>query len=394
MARTDMVCCVQRRISSLQWTPQHERRVLHLIQVKTPRRKRLRMSAMLALALAMLTLVAAASVLGWRLFGERAMELDPFTSSGFAGWPIESKQALVQAMRDNGMDVSAFDGLDALAQNELDAELAKRLSAYFPGHLAHESANILEGIHGPYYAWSLEDKAWFTQQLIKNNRLGEADEINLVPGHDDFTLEDAKALAVNHLVRAYPPIDENTLAQFSACPAFYSLRSQPGVKYWNIAFRDAYGAIHYQAVFRADGSDVKVSRAPTQEEFHEALRKTSNEAIGRQNRIAALEQQKGPQLFWSLEDKAEILGAPLPGANDIPLETALSLARQAIMDKFGISQSELDALRFGVYFMKNADVKDCYAFTFTEGDSFVYSVEVEASTGKILLLNGPGEGNG
>lgn len=394
MTRTEVVFRVQRRISSLQWTSQHERRVLHYIQAQTSPKKRLRWSVVLALVLVMVTLVAAATVLGWRLLGERTMELDPLASSGFAGWSLENKQALVQAMRDHEMDVSAFDNLDALSQSELDTELTKRLSAYWPGHLANESGNILEGIRGPFYTWSLEDKAWFTQQLIINNRLGQADEMNLVPDMEDFTFEEAKTLAVSRLTREYSHIEENTLAQFSTYASFYSLQSQPDVKYWSITFRDAYGAIHYQAIFQADGSSVKLSRAPTREETLETQRKNLSEASDRQSKIDALEQEKGPQLFWSLEEKAELFGAPLPGAEDISLETALSIAKQAIVEKFGASQSTLDSLRFGVYFMKNADSKDCYAFSFMAGDSIAYSVEVEASTGKVLLLTGTGDGNG
>lgn len=166
------------------------------------------------------------------------------------------------------------------------------------------------------------------------------------------------------------------------------------IRCWKIDFRDADGAIRYQVIFEADGSKVKLSRTPTQQENLAAQSRNAHEASARQSRIAALEQEKGPQLFWSLEDKAEIFGAPLPKADDISPEKALSIAKQAIVDKYGVSKSKLNALRFGVYFMKNADVKDCYAFTFVEGEAFVYSVEVEAATGKILLLTGNGEGNG
>lgn len=114
--------------------------------------------------------------------------------------------------------------------------------------------------------------------------------------------------------------------------------------------------------------------------------------------LRRLENQYGPQLYWTLEEKAQRLGHKLPGPQDITPDKALALARAALIEGLGLSQKEAEAVPYGVFFVtyqaKDSAAADSYAFTFEVDALNAYAVSVDAITGEIVLLQGPGDANG
>ena len=105
------------------------------------------------------------------------------------------------------------------------------------------------------------------RKLIENNRLSEADEINLLPGPTDYSREDAvqRLRAYCWLLWAHQP---ETLHQLMPAVYYYQLQEQPG-NFWKVEYGDDHGAILYTATFQADGSNPVLTRIPTEQEMAE-----------------------------------------------------------------------------------------------------------------------------
>lgn len=398
--KAELTMQVGRRLDSLQWTPQMEQNVLRHIQEHTKPKTRYRLSVVVALVMLMVLLLATATaaLLGWKPFAARVMELEPGSLRGFSGWSLESKLALVDEMREADMDVSIFADIDHMSETEQDAWLTKNLKEIWSGELSYASGNILEHIRGPFYTWSLEDKAWYSQQLLDNNRIGSTDMVNLLPGPDALSTEEVILKAEDFLLKEYGAIATENLRKLTPSIAFYRIPNQPGFVFWRVDYRDEFGAIHYTVTFQEDGSNPVMNRLPTKEEFEKILQDTIDYAERNADRIQHLEQEKGDQLFWSLEEKAEYLGSPLPSDKDMPLLEAQQLAKNAIMKRFGLSSNDLDALPWGAYYSyyetEAMTTVPAYSITFVVDNLNLYGVIVNAATGEILLLQGPDEGNG
>ena len=78
----------------------------------------------------------------------------------------------------------------------------------------------------------------------------------------------------------------------------------------------------------------------------------------------------------------------MPGAGDVELDTALSLALEAIHNEFGLDTQ--DRSDFDV----NIDFKEVFwQFLFYDHrDSHTYDVNIHADNGKVILIQGPGNG--
>lgn len=399
MNKADISVRVRRRLSGLRWTRQQELAIMNHIHMNTKPKHKLRLSAVIAVALLVMTLLTtAAAFMGWPPFGERVMELESWSSSGFEGWSVENKLALIEEMEKAGIDTGEFDEVIGLPSERMSEMLTLKLSEIWSGELAVASVNILEKILGPYYTWSLEEKAWYSQQLLKHGRISNEDIINELPGSDDLTVDEAKQLASQMLTDGYDHVDAAYLSQLTPYVSFYSLSARPEARNWEITFRDAYGAVKLSAVFQPDGSNPTLSRVPTPEEAKESARISSEEAEALNEKLKRLEGELGPQLYWTLQQKAEYLGDPMPGDNSISLEGALSRAKEAIAGKYNVSEELISSLRYGVYFVPYITELDkqgnYFAFTFVSGKDILYSVGVDSENGNIVIIQGPGEGNG
>lgn len=400
MIKAEISMRVGRRIASLQWTPHMEQKVLRHMREHTKPKAHYRLSLVLAtiLLMALLLATATAALLGWQPFANRVLQLEPESPDGFRGWPLESKLALVEEMRAADMDVSMFSDIIQNPKDDQDALLTQKLEQVWSGELAYASGNILEHVRGPFYTWSLADKAWFSRKLIENNRLSEADEINLLPGPTDYSRENAVQKAESLLLAAYGHINRETLYQLMPAVYYYQLQKQPETNFWKVEYRDDHGAILYTATFQADGANPVLTRIPTEQELAEATRQSEREATELETKIRRLESEKGDALYWSLQDKAEHLGDKLPSPDDLPPEEALRRAREAIVARYDVTMDEVEALPWGVYFMeyqtKSLAFADYYAFTFVVDEMHQYSVGIDAKSGDIVLIQSPGEGNG
>lgn len=138
-------------------------------------------------------------------------------------------------------------------------------------------------------------------------------------------------------------------------------------------------------------------------EFIQKISESYNE------KLSSLVDEKGEMMYWTFEERAELdkmlldAGFPfaeegisinlLPADDDISQEKALSLAEQAIYDKYGVSSKEMSQYYQFVYFQISPNYSDntLYHFQFDVHpdraieplDSF--SVYLDSKTGNILL---------
>ena len=112
-----------------------------------------------------------------------------------------------------------------------------------------------------------------------------------------------------------------------------------------------------------------------------------------------LEKERGPLYTWSLDQKAEwdpeYFGLPQEG--DISRETAEKTAKEKVMSEFGMTQADLDELETAVFFeIYGERVWTVLLFPKAQGladeGGTSYSVRIDAATGDVLDVAGPGIG--
>lgn len=258
-------------------------------------------------------------------------------------------------------------------------------------------------------AWPLEQRAELCR--LENMAGIEAYWQDQLPTSDMLSEEDAKARAVD-IFRTLWNIDPLT-EDWRIYVAYGYNMMQPSVLLWQFTFnradRDPSNAPFVLQLTAKDGTCYRTSDT---EAFAQLLISNGQSL---EEVLAAWEERLGGFYEqWTLQEQYEFSQLPiaklndymqdavLPGVGAVSQEEALSNAKLALIKRFGMEESELDALRVTVQGEHSAIyADDCYWFIWREvpeaGErigGMLYDVHVSMSTGEVYETMGPEDGNG
>ncbi|MEG0742190.1 MAG: M56 family metallopeptidase [Clostridia bacterium] len=115
--------------------------------------------------------------------------------------------------------------------------------------------------------------------------------------------------------------------------------------------------------------------------------------------LRTLEEEKGPWVTWSLQDKAKMsaydqLGARhhgLPSGEDVTQEAAEQVAREEVMRAFGVSAAELDGMEKQFFFYTEHPETPLWEVRFARDTVWQYAVTFFSRTGMIASCEKRGE---
>ena len=194
--------------------------------------------------------------------------------------------------------------------------------------------------------------------------------------------------------------------------AFGYNRMQPTQRLWEVRYSqepEENGGPFFLIQLRAE--DGMLQRTSDTEEFANYL-VTNGESW--EELLLEWEERRGcPFDEWTLEQQYEFAQLPLvqlsgaltdvtlPRPGDVAEEDALNVARMAIVRKYGVSEAELDAMKLRKVARKSTGEWGWYYglawCSWVEEEQVwgvVYDAYIDMGMGTVLLLQGPGEGNG
>lgn len=231
-------------------SPEFEQRMLWTIQnLPSHREDRIvkrKISAGLVLAL-MLLLALTATALAFALpqvFFENVARLQ-LKSGYYDDWTLEEKLGILQMMKENGV---AFEeeGIDEILQGGMDdAARERRLDELMANRYGGERKStenigvedVLYYEMGPMTSWSLEDKAWYTRMMMDLDILGYDVGLNLLPGEEDISPEEAVKIARGYVTQVRA-LEEGAMDAYHPIVDFGIHRSEH-------AYKEPYYTIHF-----------------------------------------------------------------------------------------------------------------------------------------------------
>ncbi len=383
---------IKRRLAGLTWNQSNTNSVLEQMSKKRSSVK-LRRFVYVALILLLVTSTVFA-ITTWKPFVEKVIQLES-GGNGFDSWSLEAKRKLVQEMRAYGMDIPELPETDhSEDEDTYEEQLNEALARIWNGENGMVAINILEHVMGPFWTWSFEDRAWVSQQLLNNKLLSPTDEINLIPTNTDMRPTEVTALAENAILTQFADVNKRHLMTYQPYVSYYKLPGDITSNWWRVDYRDGEGTIWYTVTFRTNRKNLVVSRIPPASERERAQQNYEEWVLQQEALKNRMEKEKGLMLFWSLEDKALFEGNLLPEANEVQPEEAVKAAKAAITQKYDISQDELEKLPYGMYFSTIGTGYRAYSISFVCDEGPTYNAIVNASTGEVTEVRGPGDENG
>lgn len=215
---------IDSRLSMLDWTDKQSLKVMNRIKGEEKVKKKMSLAMVLALALALLAVTGLAVTL-WKNYYNN-MAKNEGESGYFDTWSGQRRADLVLDMAKEGaaFDREALDKLkDAATNEEEKADIATQLlmEKYDLSEDTITVISIMEKEKGPLPGWSLEDKAKYTQMLVKTGTLGADEEMYWLPGEGDLTIEQAGEMAKAAVKDKYGAKDQD----FEAMRMIAELRS-------------------------------------------------------------------------------------------------------------------------------------------------------------------------
>lgn len=175
-------------------------------------------------------------------------------------WTIEDKEKLVTSMKEYGVLADEAQWNTALAI-ENEAKREKRLDELFAQRYGVRgrtdtitAAGIIEQELGLYdSAWSLEQKADYSAILMEFDLMGSDTNVDLLPGEDDISQEEAVHIAQEAVLDAYG-LEDGALDAYEINIYFWEHRTEIGVKppYYLIEMICA-GQVPYFVYISGDG---------------------------------------------------------------------------------------------------------------------------------------------
>ncbi|MDR2658036.1 MAG: PepSY domain-containing protein, partial [Oscillospiraceae bacterium] len=240
-----------------------------------------------------------------------------------------------------------------------------------------------------FEAWSVADKAWYSELTKDSLGSGMDAVVHINPGDGDVTQEQAKQIASEALRDSTGEFPGDWTVYYD----FYTTPNAPDgmTSKWVISFASA-SSIEYYVVL--DGKTGAVIHDPVLGLQSLAEQVAEKQALeGDAARLTCLEKELGPQYKWTLEDQAKYLsGHGLPREGDLSKKAAIDIATaqlETVLSKAGLNGYSayasylVDALRpekpeWLVLFIKESSSGSVLSS---------HSVLMDAATGDVLEVH-------
>ena len=385
-------------LSGIDSLPSLQYQVLQKTRGRIKVKKKVSVGFVLTMVLSLVVTVALAVSI-WQTFFEPVVVME--TEHGnITSWTLDEKIQLLNLMQGNGIDLPEAD-MEQLSDASIpDDEKEQIATALIVNQYGREDAishiDIMEDMKGAFATWSLEDKEWYSQLLLKYNGLGSDYQRNLVPATEDISPETAITIAADAISEAWNVTLDNSLLQNANVSFFAYPATDTENPYWYIEIEG------YQGVLLTRSGEVTENELmDILTPLHEMQRETAakQEEQQRQKTIGEMEKELGPMFTWSLEDKLVIsTNYYLPGVNDLTEQEAIDIAKKALMDEYNIDVSVLNQYTPYVWFErgnKNRETKEWtywYRINFgTIETPHFYGVLMMSDTGEILEMYCPAD---
>lgn len=355
-------------------------------------KKKMSIGLVLAIVLLILTIAALAAsqwdaIIGFALKTEQ-------TQGSFATWSLSDKKALIEIMRQNGINMTDLPDYENRSDQEADELITNWIESHYSGEVASLHYTILEKAKGHPDTWSLEDKAWYSNLLLSAGMLTQGDDVNAVPSSPAVSEEKALQLSDKWLIETYSETQE-TLDLLDRYTYYCYAVGVPDNHYWYVNYRlknsENIGGTQYglKITDTVAPQITEISRIPTQAEIDQRQAEDDIELQRHDEWVQQLEAEKGPRHTWSLEDKAivfpYIYGLPTDG--EISEEEAIEIAKAAVIDQLGENPTYFETHEATTFFIINDPEQRYYTVNFEteKTEKKAYSVHV-SSTGEVLII--------
>ncbi len=366
---------LDRQLSQLDWTPEETHKLLRQMRGEAPVKKRLSFALVLAITLALVAATAVAATL-WKNYHEQIAKNEG-TIGYFDTWTGQQRADFVLSMQQEGIDFDAAQVAQLQDKGTTDQqkkEIATRLvtEKYGIREDVVTAISILEAERGPLPGWSLEEKAAYTQLLVKTGTLGADEEMYWLPGPGDIPQEKAVEVARKAVMDKFGA----TAADLDKLRVNAELRSfahEREARNWYIGFSlpesGGYDPAQYDVWMDAANGEVQscedtarkvaesAAKAPPPEaedlfqgmiqEYHQAAPFTTPKLMELQKAWAPKMEKLKP-FKWSTRGMMGVFAnlmaqeLRLPAEGDLPMDKALERAREAVLVQPGWTREKLD----------------------------------------------------
>ena len=359
-------------------------------------KNKLRFSLIIAIVLTLLSTVALAVTLSREYFEEVARL--QFESGWYEDWGIEEKLLMVDILEEYGL-VSKEEADRMTDEETIDAFMIARYGVEGSDRMDTIGLySILEKELGLVGTWSLEQRAWYSDMLMRVGLLKRGGEEGIfgVPEEEDVQPEEAVAIAKAAIIEAFG-LAENALDNYELFLSFETDSNdwERENLYYIIAFRgEGYDDFYWCNITRdgliMDSTMDEHSRSPAEqaEQKHIANQEATAPEAAR---------PEGHYEQWSLADKARWLGADngIPGEGDLSEAEAVAIAQRRLHDiGYDLSDYEISVWYklYGYYTAEELPSEPFYVVYFVndlEAPTSVFSIVIDAGSGNILQEYAP-----
>ena len=268
--------------------------------------------------------------------------------------------------------------------------------------------SIMETILGKYESWPAEDKAWYSEVLIKTGRIGYDEEIHILPTSEDLQQEDALTIAQNALIEHFQ-LSPAALDDYAVDFDFYVMPGRENDKRWLVSFRpplaEGDGAHSVIAAYvlcvtnqgEVTADDLRGIEIPWEKTTPTP---TPGEGINGYRTSEEIKAAKGESKNWTLEERAYFISwHGLPDENQISEEEAVALAESALKEAYPDLERDIYT-RYDFFIIDSNDRDVLYWYiVFSRDDEQgssqgMIEVYIDGNDGHIDQIVGEGEGNG
>lgn len=358
-------------------------------------KNKLSVALILVLVLTLLSTVALAVTLSRQYF-EDVAKLQ-FESGWYEDWGLQEKLAMVDILQEYGL-ISEEQAKEMDDEESIDAFMIERYGVEGSDRIDTIGIySILDKELGEIHTWSLEQKAWYTDMMIRVGLLtrNNDDDIFAMPEASDIQPDQAIALAKAAVIEGYG-LQPNALDAHQIDVSFETHASDWERKdlHYNIHFWGE-GLGYYSCSLTRDGrimdstmnkfvlSPAEQAEADRQYELEVAAWKAA--------------QPAGHYEQWSLADKAKWLGADngIPSEGDISEAEAVAIAQKRLHDiGYDLSEHEISVWYklYDYYAVDDSPQEPFYVVYFTndlDAPTEVFSVIIDADSGEVLKTGTP-----
>lgn len=414
---------------------------------KTKEEKVMKRKIPVALVFALVIILAlgvAFAIVSWRETARQIATMEA-EQGYFDEWSGESRVALVRLLVDAGEMAPDARTERLLAGGMGEAEtvaLATEVITQW-GEMREDVVtlmSILERVWGRYPdEWSVENLAWYTQTLVETGRIGHDEERFYLPGEGDLPREEAERVARQAILdetdfTAEDMRDWTVTYEFYAMPGDeegpkwlvkYHIPREDGELDWprySVAVSSPEGEVVTDPLRGIDrpgqgDADRAAYEAAQNDPLVQAWRDWMDKEVAHQFYIAPVEKKAAftrdmrPLILAAVEAgnpyvdegmramAAHVYG--VPGPEDVPEAEALALARQAVVDAFGLPAQTVAYFQPHIYYDMTDAGRPLWTFFFNiynsdhyEDEAYTaairelprgYRVELDACTGEVLL---------